>query len=33
MTIFSVNGEASLALDPRESLLEVLRDRLGLSGH
>jgi xanthine dehydrogenase YagT iron-sulfur-binding subunit len=33
MTIFSVNGgQADLALDPRESLLEVLRDRLGLFG-
>jgi xanthine dehydrogenase YagT iron-sulfur-binding subunit len=33
MTVFSVNGgTVDVALDPRESLLETLRDRLGLFG-
>jgi xanthine dehydrogenase YagT iron-sulfur-binding subunit len=33
MTIFMVNGQkADVELDPRESLLEVLRDRLQLFG-
>jgi xanthine dehydrogenase YagT iron-sulfur-binding subunit len=33
MTEFTVNGEpVSLALDPRESLLDVLRERLALFG-
>jgi xanthine dehydrogenase YagT iron-sulfur-binding subunit len=33
VTEFAVNGElVSLALDPRESLLDVLRERLGLTG-
>jgi xanthine dehydrogenase YagT iron-sulfur-binding subunit len=32
-TVFTVNGEpVSFALDPRESLLDVLRERLGLTG-
>jgi xanthine dehydrogenase YagT iron-sulfur-binding subunit len=33
MTIFTVNGhKVEVELDPRESLLEVLQDRLGLFG-
>jgi xanthine dehydrogenase YagT iron-sulfur-binding subunit len=32
-TAFTVNGkDVSVALDPRESLLDVLRERLGLTG-
>ncbi len=33
MTVFTVNGQkVEVELDPRESLLEVLQDRLGLFG-